>query len=189
MRAIILAADRGSRMNASTHDKPKCLVKINGKALIEYQLKAFRKAGISEIGIVTGYKSECLKYLNLSQFHNKQWDETNMVMSLACANEWLMNSDCIISYSDIFYESSAITLLKSSTASLALTFDPNWLGLWRKRFENPLLDAETFKLKYNMILSEIGKKPKNLSEIHGQYMGLLKIRPVSWKQIKKLILL
>ena len=56
MNAIILAAGRGSRMKNLTSDKPKCLVQLNGKTLIQWQLDALNQAGISNIAVVTGYR-------------------------------------------------------------------------------------------------------------------------------------
>ena len=61
MRAIILAAGRGSRMQHLTNDKPKCLLEVNGKRLLEHQFEAITKAGIRSIAIVTGYKQELIK--------------------------------------------------------------------------------------------------------------------------------
>ena len=43
-------------MGALTDAKPKCLLSINGKTLLERQIDALKKAGISEIAIVTGYQ-------------------------------------------------------------------------------------------------------------------------------------
>ena len=45
MKAIILAAGRGSRMNELTYDKPKCLIEINGKTLLDWQLEAIKSVG------------------------------------------------------------------------------------------------------------------------------------------------
>jgi hypothetical protein len=53
MRAIILAAGRGSRMKNLTDERPKCLVELRGKTLLEWQLGALRHAGINEIAHVT----------------------------------------------------------------------------------------------------------------------------------------
>ena len=60
MKAIILAAGRGSRMKNMTDERPKCLVELGGKPLLEYQLTALRQAGINEIAVVTGYRRELL---------------------------------------------------------------------------------------------------------------------------------
>lgn len=186
MKAIILAAGRGSRMKNMTDESPKCLVKLRGKSLLEWQLQALRNAGINEIAVVTGYKRELLAELGLLEFHNPRWEETNMVSSLAYAEAWLLAEPCIVSYSDIFYSADAIRLLMNSSALLAVTYDPNWLSLWKKRFEDPLLDAETFRMNPDGVLSEIGNKPKSVTEVQGQYMGLLRFTPVAWETVVNL---
>ena len=183
MKAIILAAGRGSRMKHLTADLPKCLVKLRGKPLIEWQLKALRAAGINDIAVVTGYKKKLLASYKLTEFNNVRWFDTNMVASLACADEWLQLEPSIISYSDIFYETSAVISLINCPEPLAITYDPNWLQIWKKRFGDPLLDAETFSINSSNQITDIGNKPSNVEQVQGQYMGLLRITPESWKQI------
>ncbi len=183
MKAIILAAGRGSRMKDMTDDQPKCLVELHGKSLLQRQLIALRCAGINEIAIVTGYKRELLADFGLVEFHNPRWAETNMVSSLACAQAWLQDSSCIVSYSDIFYEAEAVVSLMESKALMALTFDSHWQKLWEKRFGDPLMDAETFRLRADGTVSEIGNKPESVAEIQGQYMGLLRFTPESWAEV------
>ncbi|MGY3909363.1 phosphocholine cytidylyltransferase family protein [Aeromonas piscicola] len=184
-RAIILAAGRGSRMKEMTAARPKCLTMLHGKPLLEYQLAALKGAGITDIAVVTGYMKEALASYELVEFHNPRWTETNMVASLCCAREWLMNKECIVSYSDIFYTSEAVTALLSNNDDVAITFDPNWLSLWRQRFSDPLSDAESFKLDDEHYLTEIGNKTTDATLIQGQYMGLLKFSPVGWEQVEK----
>ncbi len=183
MKAIILAAGRGSRMKNLTEECPKCLVELRGLPLLEWQLKSLREAGVDEIAIVTGYKRELLSGRGLVEFHNPRWAETNMVSSLACAQEWLLAAPCIVSYSDIFYEASAVRSLMACESSLAITYDPQWLRLWEKRFGDPLLDAETFRLNADGTLAEIGNKPRSVSEVEGQYMGLLRFTPEGWNEV------
>ena len=180
MKAIILAAGRGSRMGAFTDEKPKCLLEAYGKPLIEHQIEALTKAGIKKIALVTGYKSELLNCYGTHHFHNTKWAETNMVYSLLCAKEWLNTSDCIVSYADIYYGSEVIKDLVNCPDDIAIAYDPNWLDLWSKRFENPLDDAETFRIDSNSYLLEIGQKPQTVEEIQGQYMGLLKFSKNVW---------
>lgn len=186
MRCIILAAGRGSRMKSLTDDRPKCLLEFRGKPLLEWQLFALQSAGIKEIGIVTGYRRELLCGWGLHEFHNKRWAETNMVSSLECACQWLNDAPCIVTYSDIFYGVDAVRSLMACMAELGVAYDPNWLELWTRRFGNPLLDAEAFRITHNQILLEIGNKPKAIEEIEGQYMGLLKISPKGWAEIARI---
>ena len=89
-------------MKNLTDEVPKCMLEFRGKPLIKWQLASLNKAGISEIAIVTGYRREVLENLNLVEFHNPDWSITNMVYSLAKAREWLLDGDCLVSYSDIF---------------------------------------------------------------------------------------
>lgn len=184
MKAIILAAGRGSRMEDMTDDKPKCMVRLNGRPLIEWQIDALKKGGVEEIGIVTGYKNEIIQPYAGTEFHNADWATTNMVSSLACAEEWLSAGPCVISYSDIFYAPQAVEILKKSEASIAITYDPNWLSIWEKRFEDPLDDAETFKIAEDQTLLEIGNKPDNLDQVEGQYMGLIRMTPEGWQEVQ-----
>lgn len=186
MKAIILAAGRGSRMKSLTDERPKCMVELRGKTLLEWQLAALRDAGIREIAIVTGYKRELLAEQGLVEFHNPRWAQTNMVSSLACAQAWLQDEPCIVSYSDIFYNPVAVQSLMTCKASLAVTYDPNWLALWTERFGDPLLDAETFRLTPAGTLTEIGNKPKSVDDVQGQYMGLLRFTPEGWAEVVRL---
>jgi len=186
MKAIILAAGRGSRMKDLTDERPKCLVELRGKVLLDWQLEALRSAGIVEIAIVTGYKRQLLANRGLVEFHNARWAETNMVSSLACAQDWLQAEPCIVSYSDIFYSPMAVQSLITCEASLAVTYDPNWLELWAQRFGDPLLDAESFRLNPDQTLTEIGNKPLSVDEVQGQYMGLLRLTPNGWKEILRI---
>lgn len=189
MKAIILAAGRGRRMGGLTDFSPKCLSEIHGRALLDIQIEALTKAGIDEIGIVTGYKRELLSNRNLVEFVNTRWESTNMLTSLSCAAKWLTSDTCIVSYSDIFYDYHAIESLMSINSDLAVSFDPNWLSLWTRRFGDPLLDAETFRLNKEGRLLEIGYHPKSVDEIEGQYMGLIRLSPRGWSEMERLRLL
>jgi choline kinase len=186
MKAIILAAGRGSRMKSLTNERPKCLVELRGKALLDWQLEALREAGIHEIAIVTGYKRELLTNRELTEFHNPSWADTQMVSSLAYAQEWLQSDPCIVSYSDIFYDATAVVSLMKCSAQIAVTYDPKWLDLWEKRFGDPLLDAETFRLNPDQTLAEIGNKPVSINEVQGQYMGLLLYKPEGWAEVLRI---
>lgn len=187
MKAIILAAGRGSRMKDKTKILPKCLTKLWGRTLLEWQVQAIRRAGVTEIAVITGYHAEEIRsrFPVLEYFHNAEWENTNMVSTLFEADEWLSSDDCLVSYADILYTSDAVQLLASEQAGLSLTYYTKFLELWKGRFENPLDDIETFKTDAEGVLTEIGQKAGSLEEIEGQYMGLLKFRPEGWGRLKE----
>lgn len=183
MKAVILAAGRGSRMKELTSDSPKCLVPLAGVPLLEWQLKALRKAGIKDIGIVKGYLSEKINVPGTFSFFNDSWDETNMLATLMQAQEWLESDGCVVSYSDIVYPSETVQKLFDAVGDIVITYDSLWLSLWEARFADPLSDAESFRVDSEQTLIEIGSKEKNIHKIEGQYMGLLRFTPVGWKAV------
>ncbi|MBT4891267.1 MAG: phosphocholine cytidylyltransferase family protein [Rhodospirillales bacterium] len=187
MKGIILAAGRGSRMGKMTEAQPKCMTQLNGKTLLSMQLKSLADAGITQIGIATGYKRNAFSGMDVTLFNNDRWQETNMVSSLAHASEWLKSDECIISYADIFYTAETIRRLTKAPGDLVISFDPDWDKIWSARFEDPLSDAETFKLRQDGTLKEIGARPETMNEVEGQYMGLLKFSPQSWGEVEKVV--
>ena len=187
MRAIILAAGRGSRMGDLTEEYPKCLTQFAGRTLLEWQLSALRTAGIQDIAIVRGYRAETINPSDCIWFENPEWAKTNMVSTLACASQWLERDDCIVSYSDIVYHPEILQRLILHPGEVVISYDRQWLPLWSERFENPLMDAETFRLRQNGALESIGDRAQAVSDIQGQYMGLLKFSPAGWRQVEGLL--
>ena len=184
MKAIILAAGRGSRMKDHTIKKPKCFVNLGGKALLDWQVQALHAADIHDIAVVRGYLPDTFDCRNFKAcFDNLRWSETNMVRSLQSADSWLRSEACIISYSDIVYHSSIVSTLEQAEGSIVVAYDTDWYRLWSERFTDPLEDAETFRVDGYGHLAEIGEKAKTIGEIGGQYIGLIKCTPQGWKAV------
>ncbi|MDH5546991.1 MAG: phosphocholine cytidylyltransferase family protein [Gammaproteobacteria bacterium] len=182
MKAIILAAGRGSRMGNLTERQPKCFTELHGKRLIDWQLSALEGENIKQISIVVGYRAENFD-LDLRYFRNDRWQETNMVVSLLAADDWLDSDTCLVSYSDIVYSKDTVEKLAHSNGDIAVAYDPNWRKLWEMRFKNPLDDAETFRLSDYKIV-EIGNRSSSIEEIEGQYIGLMKFTKEGWRKIR-----
>ena len=98
MIGIILAAGIGSRLRPITDTLPKCLVNVQGIPILQYQLDAFKNAGIRKLVVATGYLSNKVKdYLekelhnfDLSIIENKKFLTTNNMYSL-----WLTKKTCM----------------------------------------------------------------------------------------------
>ncbi len=187
MRAVILAAGRGSRMGHLGNDRPKCLIELEGKPLIERQIASLQRGGVDKVAVVRGYRADMINFPGLCYFTNARWAQTNMVMSLAAAASWLRSGPVIVSYADIFYRSELVRGLAGARGQLVISYDRAWRRLWTRRFADPLVDAETFRFNAAGQLLEIGGKATKIEDIEGQYMGLLKFTPPAWKAVEALL--
>ena len=175
--AIILAAGKGTRLRPLTEKKPKCLVPLLGEPILYQQLRTLRSTGVNNIHIVGGYLANQLDIKDTILHYNSNYDTTNMVSTLFCANSALDgSSDVVIAYGDIVYEQSVLQSLLDSDAPITLAVDLSWLDYWKERMDDPLNDAETLKLSDSNKIIEIGKKPSSYDDIDAQYIGLIKIR-------------
>ena len=170
---IILAAGEGTRLRPFTLDRPKCLVEVEGKSLLDRQLEVLESAKLDQIVIVGGYKGDKLKGKGAKLKSNPRFSETNMVCTLFCAEDELMEG-AIVAYGDIVYSKEVLMQLLDSKADIAVAVDLDWESYWRARNEDPLSDAETLKMDGDGRILELGGTPTSIKEIEGQYMGLMK---------------
>ncbi len=184
MNAIILAAGEGKRLRPLTNKKPKGLVELFGKSILERQIEIFMNAGITDISIVTGFNANMIKFPKINYFHNPNFKTTNMIETLFCAKEKL-NESTIISYGDIIFESTVLEKLIISKNKISIIIDLEWEKYWKKRFVDPLSDAESLKFNKNNYITEIGQKVKKVEEIQGQFIGLMKFQNEGIKILKK----
>jgi len=183
MNAIILAAGKGERLRPLTNKIPKCMVKLFDKTILKYQIDVFRSCKINDITVVTGYEADKIKMEGVNFLHNQNYDTTNMVETLFCAEEELEES-VIISYGDIIFEKYVLEKLLDSKHESSIMIDKNWLKYWQIRFKNPLDDAESLSYDENNFLTDIGRKVENIDEISGQYIGLMKFQGNGLKFLK-----
>lgn len=162
MKVIILAAGCGTRLRPYTNTIPKCMVKLADKSLLHHQINVLRSAGLQDIVVVGGYYSEKIQAENIKIIVNQNFNSTNMVATLFCAEDHMIDGeDLLITYGDIIYEEKILKSLMASTAPISVSIDQDWERLWKIRMDDPLSDAETLKLKNEVYIEEIGKKTKN----------------------------
>lgn len=171
-------------MGDATNSRPKCLALLAGRTLLEWQVDALHRAGLEAIALVTGYRSEMLPQVSGPRFHNPQWESTNMVASLLCADAWLRGGTTVVSYGDIVYHPGIVEELCAVNEDIAITYDVQWRSLWKARFGDPLRDAETFQVGGDGLLRSIGRRPESEADVEGQYMGLLKFTASGWGSVR-----
>ena len=113
MKAIILAAGFGRRMRPLTNERHKTLLPIAGTTILNRLLTSLRECGVSNICIVTGYRSEELiraaregyPDLTFEFVHNPQYEVTNNVFSMAlCLEAISVDEDILLIESDLIVD-------------------------------------------------------------------------------------
>ena len=104
MKAIIIAAGRGRRLMPTTADSPKCYAEVHGRRLLDWALRAFGEAGITDICFIGGYQIEKVKrdYPQFTFRHNAGWENNNILLSLMHAEDQ-MGDGFVCCYSDILF--------------------------------------------------------------------------------------
>ncbi len=183
MKAIIVAAGPGSRLKPFTDDKPKCLLDINGKTILQRTLEALRHNGVERIAVVRGYRGDLIDDPEAIYYENPKYEENNVLESLFYA-EAEMDSEFILSYSDILYSSEIVAKLLGSRADIVLTVDTEWMRAYRGRSQHPVSEAELVKVEDSRVL-RIGKGIVNPEEAHGEFIGLAKFTRFGAEAMKK----
>ncbi len=188
MKALIVAAGRGSRLGDLSDQTPKCLTPFAGSRLLDMQLGVLRGAGLDNIHLVRGYLGEQLDGLGLSLWDNPDWASTNMVASMLCARPLLEeDDDLIVAYGDIVYERRVLQALLNDRSGAGVVVDRKWLDLWNLRSDSPLADAESLRLDQAGNIIDIGKKVSGLEEIEAQYIGLMRFSADTRSQLLGLL--
>ena len=121
MKAIILSAGQGKRLLPLTAEIPKCLLPIQGKKLIEWQIDALHRGGIDKITVVTGYRAEKVDEVlqrsygpgRIKTLYNSAYAITdNLVSCWAVRHE--MNEDFILLNGDTLFETAVLKRLFES---------------------------------------------------------------------------
>lgn len=172
-RLIVLAAGRGTRLAPLTDTRPKCMVELAGRPLIEWLVAGARSIGVEDITIVRGYRGVQLAIPGVRMVENERYATTNMVYSLWCARDYF-GDDFIMSYSDIAYNPDVLAAMYRGQAEISVAVDRDWLGYWERRFDDVLSDAESLRVTSDGVLLEIGQKARTVDEIQGQYIGLVR---------------
>lgn len=174
MKAVILSAGRGSRLRPLTDDRPKGMVEVAGKSVIQWQVEMFHSFGFDELAIVTGYRADAVDAFGARLFENPDHDTTNMVHSLFCAREFL-NGDVIVSYGDILYSEDVLRTVLETAEDVSVVVDLEWERYFADRFGDAYEDAESLLVDGTGAITSIGGPNPRPEEVQAQYIGLTKL--------------
>ena len=172
MKAIIVAAGPGSRLNPFTKEKPKCLLKVGSKTILERALDAIRKNGVNDIIIVRGHKKDSINHPDIRYYDNPNYLENNILTSLFYA-EKEMNDEFLFSYSDILYSEAIVQKILQSKHDFSIIVDVDWAKMYKNRTLHPTDEAELVRVNKDGMVIEISKF-LNPEVARGEFIGLAK---------------
>ena len=172
-KAVFVAAGMSSRLYPLTFDKPKGLLTVKNESLLKRSIRFVESCGVSKILIVVGYKADLIKKELGSSYDyvfSEEYEHTNNMVSLGCAEEWIGNDAFLYLHSDLFYSQSLLTdFLKQgqSKDSILVEFGPT--------------GAEAMKVQAKDSVLIRSDKQINQQESVGEWIGIahfLKPKPL-----------
>lgn len=129
MTAVILAAGMASRLRPLTDDRPKCLLRVGGKCLLQRTVDSLVEAGVTRLVVVTGYRGGMIRLfltgnypgLDIRFIDNADYRTTNNIYSLWLAKPLVAGKEFLLLDSDILFDGRIITrVLQEEGTVLAL---------------------------------------------------------------------
>lgn len=176
MRAIIIGAGRGSRLEHLTDEVPKTLVPVLGRPMLDQILEALAFAGFTRdrIVFISGYKADVVRsrYPDLTYVDNAEWESNNILLSLLKARE-LMSEGFVSTYADIVYRPEVARDVASSPHGIALGCDVDWRRRYVNRKNHPETDAEKLTAEGSRV-TRLSRKIAS-EEAAGEFVGVMKV--------------
>jgi L-glutamine-phosphate cytidylyltransferase len=170
VKAIIVAAGMGSRMSHFTQEEPKCMLRINGKTILDRLIDNILNCGITDINVVVGYKKECFNDDRYQCYVNHDYENNNILHSLFYAEE-AMGSGFLFSYSDIIYDEAIIRQMFESNSNIAIAVDCDWLEYYEDRVDHPISEAELVFSENSKTVTVI-RKEADFRNAFGEFLGV-----------------
>ena len=183
-KSLIVAAGLGSRLKGLTENIPKCMLDFGGKTLLERQLSSYKKCGIEDISLVRGFKKNKINYKGIKYYDNNDYKSNNILNSIFYAEE-AINDNIIISYSDILFEPFVVQRVLDSDHDISVVVDIDWKTYYIDRKEHPLTEAENVIFNSNNEVIKIGKIATEKEEVHGEFIGMIKLNHKGCKIFKE----
>ncbi len=124
-QAIIIAAGFEPYLLPLVEERPKALLEVRGRTILDRQIEILNACGVRDIAVVRGYRKEMIEPPNVRCYDNDDYERTGELASLWAAREELKGRVLFL-YSDILFDASVLERLLKSPAEIALVVDRAW---------------------------------------------------------------
>lgn len=143
--AVIAAAGFEKQLLPLIEDKPKCLLDIKGKTILDRQVTALNECNIKEIALVRGYKKEAITLPNIRYYDNDRYESTGELFSLFCAENELKGRTIVL-YGDIIFDTAILDKLLKSPTDISIVVDLAWFDQEQRNAQATHLNPDLVSL-------------------------------------------
>ena len=120
--AIVLAASRGEQLRELTYDRPKAMLSVNGRPMLERLVESLRRHAIGNVTVVAGYKPQTIDIAGIELLVNDRHATGGELTSLVCARH-AFHDDMVIVYADVLFRSYVLRGLLESDRDVTVVVD------------------------------------------------------------------
>lgn len=123
--AVVLAAGQSQGLQPLTKELPKPMLDLKGKSILERQIELLNGCGVKNVAVVRGYRKEAIALPNIRTYDNDEFETSNELHSLACADKEL-GGPFLLLYGDILFEGGHLQKLLKSAGEITILVDRAW---------------------------------------------------------------
>ncbi|WP_338661223.1 phosphocholine cytidylyltransferase family protein [Pararoseomonas sp. SCSIO 73927] len=175
MKAIVLCAGQGKRLLPLTERAPKCLLRVGGRSILEWQLRGLAAAGIAEATLVTGFEAAAIEAalpgitppgLRVRTRFNPFFAVAENIGSCFLVRDLLQDGDTVLLNGDTLFEPAVLRhLLAAPAAPITVTID-----------RKPAYDADDMKVSVEGTRLRAIGKTLSAAETNGESIGMLRFQ-------------
>jgi phosphoenolpyruvate phosphomutase len=181
-RAVIIAAGFEPRLMPLIKDRPKAMLEVKGRTILERQVTALTGCGIRDVVVVRGYKKEQVRAAGVRFVDNDRFAQTGELHSLFCAEREL-DGPFVFLYGDLIFERAILEKLLRAKADVAVVvdrafYDAHRAGLGPAAEPHDLVVTGTAPNGHRFVPREGGSRVLRIGpevapeEAHGEFIGM-----------------
>ena len=193
-RAIILAAGFEPQLLPLIEDRPKAMLEVHGRTILDRQVDSLRRCGVRDVVVVRGYRKERVVVPGVRFVDNDRYAETGELRSLFDAEPEL-DGPVVLLYGDVIFDPAILVKLLQTRADAAVVVDRAFHDTYRAGMPLPpgpldLVVTETAPNGRRFVAPEGGSRVLRIGpevspdEAHGEFIGLAMFSAVGSKTLR-----
>lgn len=196
VKAVILAAGFEPDLLPLTEDRPKAMLDVHGKSLLERQIEILNACDIKDIAVVRGYKKEAIQISGARYYDNDDYADTRELHSLFCAQDELRGRVLVL-YADVLFDQAILQKLLHAPGDVNVAVDRAWYDHQRsgaeanRPYEDLVITERPPAGGYRYLPGQQPSKVRRIGhalpreECDGEFIGLSMFSPAGCEALRE----